>query len=347
MSVQRIFHIQPGTDGGTERFLITLAQGFAERGISQGFAIRPGRSWSNEVSRLGDIEEGQFLRRTPSSLWSLWRLRRTILDWKPDAIMAWRAPAARLIPRSVNAAKVVRLGDYPRHTRHFKGLNAVVCNNPTIARHVAALGWTGETSVISNFARHAACMPISRAELQTPDDAFVVCSAGRFTRVKGFDVLLHAIARTPRAWLWLVGDGEEAASLKHLAETLGIGSRLRFAGWRTDPTEVVAAADAFVLPSRDEPLGNALIEAWNVRVPTIATLTDGPKWYASHEHDCILVPIEDPAAIAEGLERMMNSTALRAHLVANAQKTLENRFHPQAVIDDYLIMFDRLKKTRS
>lgn len=346
MSIQRIFHIQPGTDGGTERFMITLAQGFAERGITQGFAIRPGRSWAGEIAPLGAVSEGQFLRRTPGGLWSLWRLRRMIRAWRPDAIMAWRAPAARLVPRIGGVAKIVRLGDFPRHAGHFAGLDAVVCNNPSIARHVAGLGWAGETPVISNFVRATAAAAVSRNALDTPEDAFVICGAGRFTRGKGFDLLIDAVARLPDAWLWLIGDGPEGDALRHQTATLGLEGRVRFAGWRADPTEIIAAADAFVLPSRNEPLGNALLEAWGAGVPSVATRTDGPIWYATDGQDCLLVQIDDAQAITDALGRLMASPDLRVRLAQCARATLAQRFSRDAVIDSYLATFDRLQRAQ-
>ena len=342
MSVKRIFHIQPGTDGGTERFFVTLSEAFHGRGIDQAFAIRPKRAWRGELEGFGDVVEGQFLRRTPRGMFDLWRLHRSIREFRPDAIMAWRAPAARLIPRAVPAAKVVRLGDYPRHVRHFAGLDAVVCNNPSIARHIDGIGWNGDAPIISNFSRPVAVSPISRGELDTPDGAFVVCGAGRFTRVKGFDLLIDAIAHVPGAYLWLVGDGPEAEALKWQSEDLGVSDRVRFAGWRDDPTEVIGAADAFVLPSRDEPLGNALIEAWRVGVASVATQTDGPNWYAEDGRDALLVPLGDPGAIAAALLRLQQDPGLRQHLADGAWATLSEKFDRDGVVNAYLKLFDSI-----
>ena len=346
MTVRRIFHIQPGTDGGTERFFVTLSDAFHERGIEQQFAIRPGRPWRREVEGFGAIHEGQFLRRTPRGMFDLWRLHRAIREFEPDAIVAWRAPAARLIPRDVPAAKIVRLGDYPRHARHFSGLDAVVCNNPSIARHIGDLGWGGDAPVISNFARPVSSAPISRAELDTPDGAFVVCGAGRFTKVKGFDLLIEAVAQLEGVYLWLVGDGPEAEALLWQAEDLGVSDRVRFAGWREDPTEVIGAANAFVLPSRDEPLGNALIEAWRVGVPSVASMTDGPNWYAEDGRDALLVPVGDAGALAGALRRLVADGDLRGRLVAGARQTLSERFDRDAVVDAYLELFDRINAER-
>ena len=141
MTVRRIFHIQPGTDGGTERFFVTLADAFAERGIEQAFAIRPGRAWRQEVEGFGDIREGQFLRRTPRGVFDLWRLHGAIRAFQPDAIMAWRAPAARLIPRDVAAAKVVRLGNI----RATSATSRVSTRSCAITRALPATlrGWDG------------------------------------------------------------------------------------------------------------------------------------------------------------------------------------------------------------
>ena len=50
-------------------------------------------------------------------------------------------------------------------------------------------------------------VPAKRADLDTPEDAFLITSAGRFVRRKGFDSLIRAVAEVPDAWLWLVGDG--------------------------------------------------------------------------------------------------------------------------------------------
>ena len=346
MTVRRIFHIQPGTDGGTERFFVTLSEAFHERGIEQRFAIRPGRPWRHEVEGFGAIREGQFLRRTPCGMFDLWRLHRAIREFEPDAIMAWRAPAARLIPRDVQAAKIVRLGDYPRHVRHFAGLDAVVCNNPTIARRIRDLGWGGDAPIISNFSRPVSSSPISRAELDTPDGAFVVCGAGRFTKVKGFDLLIAAVAQLEGVYLWLVGDGPEAEALLWQAEDLGVSDRVRFAGWREDPTEVIGASDVFVLPSRDEPLGNALIEAWRVGVPSVASMTDGPNWYAEDGRDTLLVPVGDAGAIAVALMRLLGDADLRVRLVDGARETLLQRFDREGVVDAYLELFDGINAER-
>ena len=346
MTVRRIFHIQPGTDGGTERFCISLSQAFSEKGIEQAFAIRPNRDWAGEVEGLGRVIEGRFLRRTPGGLVDAWRLRRAIEEFNPDAIMAWRAPSGRLIPRDQRAAKVVRLGDYPFHVRHLRDLDAVVCNNRSIDLHIRALGFEGRTEIISNFSRSVSSHAVPRSEYDTPGDAFLVCGVGRFKRFKGFDLLIDAVAQLDGAHLWLVGDGPEAENLLCQAEDLGISGRVKFLGWQDDPTGFLAACDAYVLPSRDEALGNTLIEAWRVGVPSVASMTDGPNWYAEDGRDVLLVPVEDAGAIADALRRLAENADLRRRLVDGAQATLAQRFDRDSVVDAYLDLFDGINAGR-
>ncbi|MEM9757359.1 MAG: glycosyltransferase, partial [Pseudomonadota bacterium] len=206
MTAPTVFHVQMGRDGGTERFFVTLAGAFAEAGARQGFALRGGTSAAAEVSSLGPVSAGPVLRRTPGGLVARARMARAASKLRPDAVLAWRAPAARVLPAIPGVVRLVRLGDYPAHTAHFAGLDAVICNNPGIAAHLATLGYTGRVEVISNFARPIGIAPVARDALGTPPGAFVVCGAARFAANKGLDTLVKAVAQVPDAWLWLVGD---------------------------------------------------------------------------------------------------------------------------------------------
>ena len=340
MTVRRIFHIQPGTDGGTERFCISLSQAFSERGIEQAFAIRPNRDWAGELECLGRIIEGRFLRRTPGGLIDAWRLRRAIEEFNPDVIMAWRAPSGRLIPRDQKAVKVVRLGDYPFHVRHLRDLDAVVCNNPSIDLHIRALGFEGRTEIISNFPREIGSKQILRSDFDTPNDVFLVCGVGRFLSIKGFDVLIDAIAQIDNAWLWLIGDGPDADKLLTQAKELGVAERIKFLGWQGNPNQFVAACNAYVLSSRDEALGNTLIDAWRAGVPSVATMTDGPNWYATDGFDALLVPVDNHMEIARALQNIKSDQNLCEKLISNAKLTLDKQFENSTFLHQYIKLFE-------
>lgn len=335
----RIAHVQLGHGGGTERFFVNLVRAFAEAGAEQLVGLRPGVAYSGDVADCATVIEGQFLRYTPDGMAARLRWHRALRRFQPDVVLGWRAPTARLMPRRGKAAKLVRLGDYPDHVRHLEGLDTVVCNNPDIARHISALGHTGRVEMISNFARPVDVVPLKRGSFQTPEDRFLVCSAARFTHIKGLDTLVHAVARRPDQWLWLVGDGPERGALEALVARLGLTERTRFLGWVDEPMNAIAAADAFVMPSRVEPLGNALIEAWHAGAATVSTTTAGPNWYATDGKDCLLVPVEDDAAMAEALARLQAEPELRTRLQAGAADTLRTTFSKEAVVASYMALF--------
>ncbi len=102
-----------------------------------------------------------------------------------------------------------------------------------------------------------------RASLQTPDGAPLLLALGRLHENKAFDVLLDAVALLPDGLaVARRARGRCATRSRAQAERLGIAERVRFLGWRDDVAALIAAADALVCPSRHEPLGNVVIEAW-------------------------------------------------------------------------------------
>ena len=342
MTAPRIAHVQMGAGGGTERFFVNLVHAFAEAGATQMVGLREGVDYADAVRDVADLVQGPMLRVTPGGLWARRRWFRALERFAPDAIIGWRAPTARLIPDRPGPAKLVRLGDFPRHVRHLAHLDAVVCNMPGIAEHLEHLGHPGRTEIISNFPRPLQVSPVERPDLSTPDGAYVICGSARFAPNKGIDTLVRAAAQVPDAWLWLIGDGPERVALEALVASLGLGDRTRFVGWVAEPMTYIAAADCFVMPSRDEPLGNALIEAWHVGTPSITTATAGPRWYAQDGHDCLMVAVDDVPALALAITRLRQDRALAAQLRAGARATLERGFSRDAVVARYFQLIAEL-----
>lgn len=339
MTASRVLHFHFGTDGGAERFFVNLAKALGERGVEQRFVIRPRRSWRSEIAPLGPIIENNYRRLLPSSLLLEWRVRRMAREWRPNAIMAWMPRAARLIPDYPDAVKLTRLGDFPRHLEHFSRCDLLVGNVPGIAMHCRKLGWSRPVSTISNFPREVVPRPIARQSLDTPMDAFVISNAGRFVNRKGFDLLVRAAARIPGAYLWLIGDGRERSALEQLAEAEGIRSRTRFIGWVEEPIHTIAASDILVMPSRHEPLGNVILEAWAAGVPVVATRSEGPSWYMIDGENGLLADIDDLDAIVAGVARIRADQALARRLAAGGKAQLQRLFSKERIVDQYLAIF--------
>lgn len=141
-----------------------------------------------------------------------------------------------------------------------------------------------------------------------PGQPFVFFALGSLLPVKGFDVLLQALARLPAALnlqIHLGGDGPDRATLHALAQRLGVEGRLRWLG-ALAPTAVPAAlaqSHAFVLSSRHESFGVVAVEALMAGRPVLATRCGGPEDIV-REGDGLLVPGDDPDALAAGLQAL-------------------------------------------
>lgn len=149
-----------------------------------------------------------------------------------------------------------------------------------------------------------------------PSDAFVALVPATLAHRKGQDVLLRALARLGadaarersrhaaggrplRAWL--AGDGPAEAALRREAARLGVAGQVRFLGRRADIFPLMARADAVVMPSRTEGHPLALLEAMALGRPVLATAVGGVPEVVASGHTGLLVPAEDPGALAAAL----------------------------------------------
>jgi glycosyltransferase involved in cell wall biosynthesis len=153
----------------------------------------------------------------------------------------------------------------------------------------------------------------------------VVATIARPHPEKGLDVLVDALALLPsEVTLRIVGtgpddDGPGAATLRDRIDGLGLADRVELAGWRADPLAAVADAWAYVQPSRSESYGLALAEARAIGLPAVVTDVPGLREQVRPEVDGLVVPSEDPAALAAAVGRLLDDRALAARLGAAAR----------------------------
>jgi len=152
-------------------------------------------------------------------------------------------------------------------------------------------------------------------------------------------VALQALAQLPDAWLWIAGSGPEEARLKAMATALGLEPRVRFLGWRDDPSALYRAADVCVFPSRYEPLGNVVIQAWAHGLPVVAAESQGPKALIEPGKDGLLTTIDDADALAQGVRRLLADKDLRAQIAGHGKRRVELEFSEAAVVAQWRTLF--------
>jgi glycosyltransferase involved in cell wall biosynthesis len=157
-----------------------------------------------------------------------------------------------------------------------------------------------------------------RAELGIPDDALVIGSIANFKAAKDHATLLRAAVRVrqavPGVRLLLVGQGPLEAETRRLAVELGLTGTVLFAGFREDARRLAAAFDVFTLSSTYEGLPIALVEAMALGRPAVVTDVGGTPEVVTDGADGLLVPPGDPAALADGLLRLLGDPELRARI---------------------------------
>ncbi|UCE84591.1 MAG: glycosyltransferase family 4 protein [Deltaproteobacteria bacterium] len=158
-------------------------------------------------------------------------------------------------------------------------------------------------------------------------------------RRKGIDVLLEALARLAQEGLepalWIAGEGPERGALERRAGGLGVSARVRFLGQRADRADLLAACDVVVLPSRQEGLGVAALEAMALARPVVATRVGGLGEAVVHERTGLLVPPDDVRALAEALARLLRDASLRESLGAAGPARLAQGYRPDQMVDAY------------
>ncbi|MFO0189434.1 MAG: glycosyltransferase [Alphaproteobacteria bacterium] len=268
------------------------------------------------------------------------RLRRALQDFKPDLVMAWMQRAARFTPQGPWVL-VGRFGGY-YDVKYFRHCDHLVANTHDLVRMVTAAPWpAARVHYLPNFVEDFAGS--TPADLPAASSAPRLLAMGRLHPNKGFDVLLRAIALLPRGHVYLAGAGPEEAALRALAAELGITKRVSFLGWRRDIGALLAAVDIFICSSRQEPLGNIVLEAWSATKPVIAAAAQGPSELITNGKDGVLVPREDAAALAAAIAELADDPERAAAIAAAGRAHFAAAFAEAPVIAHWRRLLADLK----
>jgi glycosyltransferase involved in cell wall biosynthesis len=325
-------------DGGAETYFVDLVAALQRAGVGEAAAIRGHASREAALKAAGVPVKvlrfgGPLDIFTKTAAAGYAKLNGTKLA------LAWMNRAARHTPKGP-WARIGRLGGY-YNLKYYAGFDELVANTEDIAEWIVGQGWpAGRVRCIPNF---AAAPPkgeaVDRAGLATPADVPLLLSMGRLHEAKAHDVTLHALTELPDAWLWIAGVGPLEAKLKAMAQALGVADRVRFLGWRTDASALYRTADVCVFPSRYEPLGNVVIQAWAHGLPVVAAESQGPKALIEDGKDGLLVPIDDAPALAAGVRRLLAEPKLAEQFARRGLGRVEAEFSQAAVVAQWKALF--------
>jgi glycosyltransferase involved in cell wall biosynthesis len=163
-----------------------------------------------------------------------------------------------------------------------------------------------------------------------PAGSQIVGSVGWLTDIKGHQFLIEAVSKLkndfPSLHLVIVGSGDRYDGLLQQAELAGLGDAVHFLGHRDDVESCLAGMDLFVLPSLNEGMGRALVEAMAAGLPVIASRVGGIPTVISHEHTGLLVPPGNAGALADAIRRLLDRPDWAKQLGLAAGRSVDSRY---------------------
>jgi glycosyltransferase involved in cell wall biosynthesis len=351
----RILHVlAPAREGGLERVVAMLSEGQGRDRAHVAAVVTPDDA--NEHPFINSLEAAGipvtpivvgsrgYLREYQLLGALIDRLRPEIVHthgYRPDVIGGMVARA-----RHVHAVSTVhgftgggRRNRFNERVQLFalRRADAVLAVSRPLVDRLARAGVPLEKVrwIPNGFAppKHVLTRAASRQALGIPDAALVVGWVGRLSREKGADVMLAALSESEPSWrLSIVGEGGERDQLKEQAAELGVGDRITWHGSVPNAGALMPAFDAFVLSSRTEGTPIALLEAMYAGVPIVATEVGGVPDVIHSEH-ALLVPSEQPAAIAAALSELERDPSASKRRSERARERVLHDFSAEAWIE--------------
>lgn len=214
--------------------------------------------------------------------------------------------------------------------------------------------------------RHNSIRPVSqpaaeevqalRQRLGIVENEAVILSVGRLSKEKAHADLIKAFKQlcttNPdlNCKLVIVGDGPEREPLESASAQSGLNQRIIFVGQVTDVRPFYAMSDVFVLPSLTEGSPNVLLEAMAAKVSIVATAVGGVPEIVENEESALLVPANDPAALAVAIARLLADAELGHRLTRNAAEIVSKNHSPEEYVRSLIAIYSEVisaRKTRT
>ncbi len=213
------------------------------------------------------------------------------------------------------------------------------------------------------FVQHNAIRPLPKSRENDVDDLKrslgfaeadrVIIAVGRLSKEKAQTDLIDAfkvLCETHQdlsVKLLIIGDGPERANLETAARASGQNDLITFAGQVSNVHPFYAAADVFVLPSHSEGSPNVLLEAMSAEVPIVGTAVGGVPEIVADEASALLVPPQNPQALAAAIDRVLQDQALAQRLTTGASALVAREHSPEAYARNLISLYQEVIEQRA
>jgi len=184
-----------------------------------------------------------------------------------------------------------------------------------------------------------------RRSWDVPQGAFVIGTVARLAPVKNHALVLRALQRLDEdVHLVLIGEGPSRRALEELARKLHVDRRVHFTGQLVETENLHQFFDVSVLCSRSEGFPNTVLEALAAGCPVVATPVGGVPEVIIERQTGLLVPIDQPDALAASVEELRRDAGLRERLCEAGPACVRSRYHQTVVIAQLEALYQKLAR---
>lgn len=361
----RILHVSSArTYGGGERHFVDLTRGLSERGHEIFVAYRPTSEWKHELDFLPRDRHFKVSIRNSFGVLSAIRIADFIRENRIEIVHAH--VARDYIPASIavmaSSAKFVltrhlMLPLKPFNRFALKNVSKVIAVSDGVAKELKKLFPREKVAVIHNGIDVHERKIENREELRLefrsfhgiPIDVPLVGTLGELKELKGQREFVLAAAeiakQNPECRFVVVGrdnslDKKFRRDLKRLVGVLGLEDKFLWLDWLEDTMSFHAAVDVFVSPSRSESFGLAMLEAIASGTPLVATETEGAIQLLGING--LLVPVEDPVALANATIDVINNDNVRRELADHGIERAQSLFDVGRMVTETEHLYEQL-----
>lgn len=341
--------------GGAERVAVDLANGLSRRGHKVIVLVNLNKRVSYRLDESVDVRHFDS-RRILSCFKPVWEYSRIIRMERPDAILGFGSYQSFIAKLSQVLSLVRPLVIYTEHNvlerplgvkfpfqeKFYKFYFSRVCDAMTVLTEADKAFVKGKLKNVHVMPNPMGLVPTQKIGTRKN----IILAVGRFNvwYIKGFDILIQAwgkICRKYTDWeLHIIGSGEiqDQVRLLDFAKDFGCENRIHLLPFTDDIAPVYLDSSIFVLSSRYEGFGLVLTEAMSQGCACIAADYKGRQSeIITHEVDGLLCPTDDPNAIADQIECLINDEQLRFRLQSSAIERSKD-----FSVEGYAIKWERL-----
>ena len=336
----KVLHIVAGAGtGGAETFCLDAVKALHDSGVEQVIIGRPHQYYMDAAHARGI--KYYVLSFTPlMKIFQRRNIDKIIKDERPDLIHSWMNRGASFTPPQKSIPVLGWFGGY-YDLKNYRYCDFYMGVTRDIVRHIKeASGRPDHAYVGHTFGTLEDAPTVTKSDYGIPEDKKMVLLLSRMHWKKGVDLLMDAARDLPDTYFLMAGDGPEEDNYKKMAIKLGVTDRTVFPGWCDNRSALLKIADVCCLPSRYEPFGTVIAEAWFAKVPLVATRAAGARQYVTDAEDGLLVDIDDRDGLVNALDCALHDKKMAAKIVKGGTKTYEELFSREVVMKTMIASYE-------